>query len=272
MASVHGSPAPLSASALRGDKTSPASYSPVAHTVTTRDQHMAFSNGPLEYDLASSPTRSAVRASTSFAQNITAPGTAVVTIARPNETYEQFWQSHSNYTNPPMRRSNYPSLNVPSLAPPVEFSSRPSTIGHQQQSPPHSHQKFPGHLPSTPPQRLTTLPKVRTPSQQAAVEQDALEGLLSMNSPANSQSQAPPTRATFRSPLQDQAAGPAVVLNGIINGTSRQYSGPVHLNRAPRELNDDEINKMLDEMPESSSSGDDDDLIECSMAPSVVGS
>lgn len=256
MTSSHNSPIAVSSNTTRGYDTPPAPYSPVDDILPARNLQRASTNTPPEDSFASPPIQGVARSSGDFSRKPTASGTSIP-ITRPHETYEQFWQSHSHTTMPHMRRSNHPLPSVPSLAPPVELSSRTATASKHQSPQLRTDQHFPGHLPSTPPPRGNALAKIRTPSQQAAVEQDALEGLLSMNSPANSQSHRPTTRASFRSPLQSQAVGPAVVLNDFINGPPGECSRPIHITRAPRELNDDEMNKMLDEMPESSSSDED---------------
>ena len=271
MTSSHSSPVAVSSHTAKGYDTPPASYSPVDHSIAVRDLQRASANTPPGYAYASPPRQGVSRSSGDLTPRHTTFGTGIMPTSRPDETYEQFWQSHSNNTISQTRHSNYPSLNVPSLAPPVELSSRTSTASKQKPPPLHTNQHFPGHLPSTPPPRGNAPAKIRTPSQQAAVEQDALEGLLSMNSPANSQNHPPPTRASFPSLLQRQGLTPAVVLNGIINGPTVPCLGPRHTTRGPRELNDDEINKMLDEMPESSSS-DEDDPVERRLAPRVIES
>ena len=268
MTSNQGSPLSASPHTARGYDTPPAHYSPVDHSLTARGPRQVSTNTPPEYNYSSPPRLGATRSSGNLSQSLAASRTTTIPIAQPNETYEQFWQSHSNNTIPQTRGPTLPSPNVPSLAPPVELSSRTAAATKQKPPPLHTNQQFPGHLPSTPPPRGNVLAKMRTPSQQAAVEQDALEGLLSMNSPANSQNPLPTGRAPIRSPLQGQAAVPTVVLNGIINSTSL---GPMQKTCVPRELTDDEINKMLDEMPESSSS-DEDDLVERRAAPRVIRS
>ena len=100
-------------------------------------------------------------------------------------TYEAFWREHSN-TNASSRLppSQTQQQQVgPSLAPPVDI--RPRT--HWQQGFSAGRQPPPlqiGSHPSTPQRRPNTA--TRTPSQQAAVEKDAVETLLFMSSPGNS--------------------------------------------------------------------------------------
>lgn len=101
-------------------------------------------------------------------------------------TYEAFWREHSN-TNassrlPPSDTQQQQQAG-PSLAPPADI--RPRT--HWQQGVGASRQPPPlqiGSHPSTPQRRPNTA--TRTPSQQAAVEKDAVETLLFMSSPGNS--------------------------------------------------------------------------------------
>ena len=258
---------PISASSYTARETSPADCSPVEQLVILRDPRRTFTNTTPETTYAALPRQTTAHSSGASYNDLTASGTAVMPINKPHETYEQFWQSHSNSTLPAMRGPNAQSLGGRSLAPPVEFSPRNNTP--KQKAPlSNSDQHLLGRSPSTPPPRGGALAKLRTPSQQAAVEQDALEGLLSMNSPANSQSHV--TAKTMpRSPFQGKVAGPSMVLNGIMNGTSVPFVRPTQRCHAPKGLNDDEINKMLDEMPESSSS-DEDELPDRGIAPGKV--
>lgn len=81
-------------------------------------------------------------------------------------TYESFWRDHSD--------------SHPSLAPPADIHPRRPAHAH----PPRIHTSMhasPYASPSTP-----TTPKPRTPSQNAAMEKDAVETLVFMSSPKNS--------------------------------------------------------------------------------------
>lgn len=165
-------------------------------------------------------------------------------------TYESFWQQHSADPVSTARQKV-----VPSLAPPVDILPRTRPVeSTNRQRPfldtnfPDSMQKFPGQLPSTPSHR-TTLSKIRTPSQQAAVEKDVVESLLFMSSPGNSQSYpASQPLAAAISPPRDRLVRPDRI--------GKKYLGSPLQRRKPTQssFNDAEISKMIDEMPDSSSS------------------
>ena len=192
-------------------------------------------------------------------------------------TYESFWRKHeeSGSLKPPEVSS--PLHRGPSLAPPLDIIPRKGRrIGSPViQSPPvrtkalHSidNEACPDSTihPTTPP---TTVPsKVRTPSQQLAVEKDAVETLLFMSSPGNSGHQPPvtmsgtPLRSSF-APQTYQTADHLISRNHQPGNFTRQSRSINTLTTQDisfgRLISDLEINRILDEMPDTSGSDDDD--------------
>ena len=122
----------------------------------------------------------------------------------PTYTYEAFWQSHSAQGQQPS--ANH-SMSQPSLAPPVDIrprGARPTSSPHDTHFSPTPPYPSPGAVsdihheanpltphPATSTPKRAPLAKMRTPSQQAAVEKDAVETLLFMSSPGNSQHYSP---------------------------------------------------------------------------------
>lgn len=114
-------------------------------------------------------------------------------------TYESFWRQHSarpsGSNNPPVQSARPTG---PSLEPPAHIFSRNTRRSNPQHKPPTLYTKSLSNLstssetsaqsfvPATPPpasQRRATA--TRTPSQNAAMEKDAVETLLFMSSPIN---------------------------------------------------------------------------------------
>ena len=207
----------------------------------------------------------------------------------PNPTYESFWQSHSASQNyhPQNMASQTPSLappaNIlprparpPSLSPrdqEMESPTPPDGLYHFQQ-PRHSY-SLSGRTPTTPPSQApkrVPLAKMRTPSQQAAVEKDAVETLLFMSSPGNSQAYSSsynvstnPTQAAATATIRSKnshlestydsrtSVGKAdhSLLRQSPNTSSRARD---NIDRKRRPLDEHTIDNILDEMPESDSS------------------
>lgn len=199
-------------------------------------------------------------------------------------SYETFWREHegSSSLKTPGAKSS-PSAG-PSLAPPADIvprNARHADAAGRVPPPLHTRglhsadgQARPISLaiPATPPPKKP--PKLRTLSQQAAVEKDAVETLLFMSSPGNSGYHPPVTMSG--TPLRSTLAAQASQTDHL--STIGQHHGrPVEIdaflqqNSRPKpQLSDAEIDKMLDEMPETSSS-DDDDLQGQRLLPSSVG-
>ena len=242
---------PVSASPYTARHTTPSGYSPVEFSLDSPAQREASTSVPLEYQFPRSQTHADFHNAGNLLNGLAAPGSTARPVATP--TYEQFWESHSNPSLSKTSRDDTQSLNLKarSLAPPVDLYPR-STTSHKQKPPVSASNRYPDQLPSTPPIRGSALARERT-----SVEQDALEGLLSMTSPANSQSHS--ARPLLQSPLREKTTEPSLLLNGIVNGIldplTEQSQSTNHL----RALNDDEFNKILDDMPESSS---DEDVVD----------
>ncbi len=242
---------PVSASSYTARHTTPSVYSPVEYSLNALTPREASTSIPRDYRYPAPQDHADVHNAGNILNGLTAPGTAAMPITRPNETYEQFWQSHANHASSSTRRNDTQPLNGRSLAPPVDFYPR-NTVSTKQKLPLSTSSRFPDRFPSTPPTRNSTLANSRT-----SVEQDALEGLLSMNSPANSQNHSS-TRPILQSPLHGKTAEPSLMLNGIVNGTSISFKDTAQSTSALGNLNDDELNKILDDMPDSSS---DEDMV-----------
>ena len=182
-------------------------------------------------------------------------------------TYESFWREHASsaISSQPPAQNN--PLSGPTLAPPVDILPR---IQH-----PKTSHKRPAQLqtkilpqpvvntPSTPQRRPAA--GMRTPSQQAAVEKDAVETLLFMSSPGNS-SYYPSNRSIVTSPRF-----PAMPDHRMPTIYQNQYNMRADVNtvngiRSPfpaKPLSEHDMDKLLDEMPEGSSDEEyDDDVIE----------
>jgi len=192
-------------------------------------------------------------------------------------SYESFWREHEGSSTLKHHGAKSPPLGGPSLAPPVDITPRNArradSAGRQ---PPPLHTRglhsagsqatpFLSTLPATPPPKRT--PKFRTPSQQAAVEKDAVETLLFMSSPGNSGHHPPATLsgAPLRSGLAPQASQNdhlgTIGMNGNLGHDTRPGGIDTFSPRASWSkytLSDAEIDKMLDEMPEMSSSDEDE--------------
>lgn len=177
--------------------------------------------------------------------------------------YESFWRDHeaSGVSRPTE------TLSVgPSLAPPADIVARAprrSDATKKQPPPLRTNNLGTALTPVTPHARRQS--KIRTPSQQAEVEKDAVETLLFMSSPGNSGKYPPGTlaRTSMRNHVERQDG----------QTDSRSFPGPnqdrgrqekpgiphfQHL-RSPtrkRPLSDAEMDRILDEMPDTSSSDD----------------
>lgn len=239
---------PVSATSYTARHTTPSAYSPVEHSLSAQAPQEVSTSVPREYHHPAPQNRSDAQHAGSILSSLTTSGNSAMLTSQPNETYEQFWESHSNVPAS-SRVSGAQSPNGRSLAPPVDFSPR-NTASTKQRLPLSTNSRFPGMFPSTPPPRNSALATDRT-----SVEQDALEGLLSMNSPANSQNHSL-VRPLLQSPLRAKAVEPSLILNGIVHGTSGSLTDSAQSTSALGNLHDDEFNKILDDMPDSSSDED----------------
>ncbi|MCJ1304862.1 hypothetical protein MMC08_007675 [Hypocenomyce scalaris] len=181
-------------------------------------------------------------------------------------TYEQFWRDHPSTPRHPHT--------APSLAPPVDIQPRNPRRPNPSQPLTSLHTNFitsTGTLPSTPPrQHQEPAPAIRTPSQNAAMEKDAVETLLFMSSPGNS-GYRPPARHLVGKRVgfpanhnhhhiqsddlsSDEEMGRTVGLlpPGMGMGLGMAVRGSLG-------GGDDDIDELLDAEGERGSSSDDDD-------------
>lgn len=191
-----------------------------------------------------------------------------------SRTYESFWREHSA-SNASRYLHTQNSAEAPSLAPPADILPRnvrrsnglqaqPPALQTSNQHSFSSSGSAPSAMPATPPQRHVVKP--RTPSQNAAMEQDAVETLLFMSSPGNSgyhppnQLPATPLRTQLSAMYRKPHSAAAI----SSNHTSNEQLQPIrplsdHLD-SRRFVNGADIDKLLDEMPDEISSSDEDDL------------
>ncbi len=197
------------------------------------------------------------------AQRISYPDLSVGGLANPApftqaSTYESFWREHSSGTAP---RPLHKSAGGPSLAPPANIQSRNPHRSGSSKKPPLLYTNSLSPPPSTPPSKPLT--KIRTPSQQAAVEKDAVETLLFMSSPGNSgyhpHGLLPGT--PLRSHLIPEERTPNETLRGhsMRPGATKPSSAlPTGL-QPTKPMTNGDIDRMLDEMSSDDELDDDDD-------------
>lgn len=177
--------------------------------------------------------------------------------------YESFWRDHeASGASRPIEAS----IVGPSLAPPADIVARAprrSDATKKQPPPLRTNNLGTNTAPFTPPPKKQS--KIRTPSQQAEVEKDAVETLLFMSSPGNSDYH--PSGAFARTPLQNHFERQADQTDSLGFPRPHQARGrrehprlsyAQHL-RSParkRPLSNTEMDKILDEMPDTSSSDD----------------
>lgn len=197
-------------------------------------------------------------------------------------TYESFWREHSTSHALKHAQTRSPPLGGPSLAPPVDIlpRSRRRSNSLWSQHPAvdtrsHGHYDSRGNVAgtsdliaglTTPPKKSSTL---RTPSQKAAMEQDAVETLLFMSSPGNSGHQSQPR--SLRTPLRNSFV-PLEKRVGFAddswgdNGSDedqrsiRPFQTHMGFLKPKGPISVDDVDRLLDEMPEKDSSSEDEDL------------
>lgn len=197
-------------------------------------------------------------------------------------TYESFWKEHSASNVLKHAQTRSPPPGGPSLAPPVDILPRSRRRSNSLRTQPpsidtrsHSHYNGRGNraTASNLVTELTTPPKksspLRTPSQKAAMEQDAVETLLFMSSPGNSghQSQARSLRTPLRSnfvPLEKRVGFANVSWGDNGSDEDQRSIRPFQSHRGflkPKgPVSADDVDRLLDEMPEKDSSSEDEDL------------
>ena len=194
---------------------------------------------------------------------------------QPGHSYEAFWREHSSTNSARYISASSPPKQGPSLAPPLDLQPRnqrrstaaqpqpPSLYTNNLRNMQHHSAGSPSSAmsitPATPsPKRLSA---IRTPSQKAAMEKDAVETLLFMSSPGNSGYHAPTHKPSTS--LVNQFSGPhkrvdsATTINDPRANRSTQASfldpGKLHT--------EDDIDQLLDQMPDGDSSSDAESLI-----------
>lgn len=197
-------------------------------------------------------------------------------------TYESFWKEHSTSNALKHAQTRSPPLGGPSLAPPVDIlpRSRRRSNSLRMQHLSVDNRNY-GHHDSndnmtrasdlvtgltTPPKRSATL---RTPSQKAAMEQDAVETLLFMSSPGNSRHQSQPRslgmplRNSFL-PLEKRVGFADDSWGDNGSDEDRRPIRPFQAHRGflkPKgAVSGDDVDRLLDEMPDKDSSSEDDDF------------
>ena len=141
------------------------------------------------------------------AANLSAPTSPPANRSR---TYESFWRDHGTNSVSKLLQAQRAASGVNSdlapLGPPADIiplqqrSRRTHETNGARPAPPSSipttsalsvssTSSVQSTIPATPPQRQGQAPLLRTPSQKAAMEQDAVETLLFMSSPGHSQQQ-----------------------------------------------------------------------------------
>ena len=179
-------------------------------------------------------------------------------------SYESFWRDHATSSALRTSQQQNQTIYAPSLAPAPDIL--PRTARHQnpsdtQPAPLQTANMYPREgqagptYPSTPsPKRIS---QIRTPSQQAAVEKDAVESLIFMSSPGNSTYRAPaPILGTpLRSRFASISHGRPTHLSPPRQMKGQAASRPSTKPRKP--LSDAELDRMLDHTPDTSSSDDE---------------
>lgn len=189
--------------------------------------------------------------------------------------YESFWRDHEASGT---SRPTEPPIVGPSLAPPADIVARsPRRLDATKKQPPPLRTNDLGtdSAPVTPPPRRQ--PKMRTLSQQAEVEKDAVETLLFMSSPGNPGYHTPGVFA--RNPLRNHFAHQADQTHSM--GFSKpdearsrgeqlglSYCQHPQSPAGKRPLSNAEMDRILDEM---TSSSDDGELQDQHQPPQVLG-
>lgn len=202
----------------------------------------------------------------------------VVSTSQPTSvaTYESFWRQHSTSSTikSPQMQSPPPRIG-PSLAPPADIlpRNRRRTTSLRTQ-PPFLNTAYNASYdsrstnslgsvtsPATPPKRMSS---IRTPSQKAAMEQDAVETLVFMSSPGHSgnhpqtRSIGTPLRSSFK-----RVGFTDVSENG--SDEDRPHPSPdkpfgrTGRLKSDRIVSRADVDRLLDEMPDEDSSEDEID-------------
>ena len=197
-------------------------------------------------------------------------GTNIQPVPRVSATYDSFWRENEESGALRVKQTEGLVPMGPSLAPPADIVPRNlRRVESTTQRLPALHtsnlrsteNRF---LPRTPSPKKT--PKMRTPSQQAAFEKDAVESLLFMSSPGNSGYHPATTFSAtpLRNELSSQTDYSLRTQNplGVSSSSRTEYKPPStdHQLGQPnmrKPLAEADVDKMLDEMPNTSSSDDE---------------
>ena len=176
--------------------------------------------------------------------------------------YESFWREHEGNSNVTAYHARGNSAEGPSLAPPVDILPRnPRRRDSLARNPPtlrtsDLYDPKDSLVPRTPsPKKPSSL---RTPSQQAAVEKDAVESLLFMSSPGNSGYHPPVVLSgtPLRSEFASQNSRPGVFGQNHSKGDAVMPFSGLHQEQATtrKPLSDADVDKLLDAMSDTTSS------------------
>lgn len=183
--------------------------------------------------------------------------------------YDSFWREHEGSSAATAKQAQNLPAGGPSLAPPVDILPRNQRrLDFIAQQPPalrtnNLYNPRTQLLPKTPSPKKPS--KMRTPSQQAAVEKEAVESLLFMSSPGNSGYHASSTLSG--TPLRSEFAPQTIheprpkVVDHYMNRNELSMLSPALHQQQPtlrRPLSGADIDKLLDAMPDSSSSDEAD--------------
>ena len=183
-------------------------------------------------------------------------------------TYESFWREHSSSAAAILLPTKMSDSSVPRLAPAVDILPRTRHADLDKRQPPplctnvfaQSANNAPlALIPSTPPRKPAAT--TRTPSQQAAVEKDAIETLLFMSSPGNSGHRF--YDPLISAPLRTMAIaeqGTPTDNESLIEAPNGNSHGPLQSSIPMKRLSERDIDKMLDEMTDNSS--DEEELLD----------
>lgn len=191
---------------------------------------------------------------------------------------ESYLRKSSPNTTPRSSQA-YHASQKPYLAPPVDIVSgsrrRPAQIATN--IPTSNPQSYPTVIPATPPlnPQAALSAKQRTPSQNRAMEQDAIETLLFMSSPGNSGHRSNMTEisSTLTSPMQSQFSMTERRV-GFADG-AMDSSGEEGRKKRPSKASGlsrqvDDLDTILDEMEDDGSSDEDEQGVLVRRQPPVV--
>ena len=170
------------------------------------------------------------------------------TSPQPTRTYESFWSEHTRNAHLYSHRSPGRALAEPSLAPPADILHRSQTAqypGQNRAAPPRLQTS---NMPATP--QRHTFSGTRTPAQQSADEQDAIDSLIFMSSPNNTGYF--PGNSVDSTPVRN-AVGPSPQKGFLTTGHSRHEVAADVGRSVQAKLPLQDLDKRLDEIEDESS-------------------